>query len=133
MELPLIHPITVHFPIALYFFELFLILLWFFKSDEPFRDFAFLTFRLAFLSMIAAVIAGLVDTGGFSGIQGMVKPHFSGAVVLFVIQILRGLYWVGKKPHTRGEALICLAGALLGCAAVIYTGYYGGEMVYSKD
>lgn len=133
MSLSLIHPITVHFPIAFYFLELFLIILWLWKRDEQFRDFSLLVFRLAFITMIAALIAGWIDTGGWDGIQGKVKPHFYGASGLFVFQVFRALYWQFGKPHSRAQVWICLLGSMLGCALVFYTAYYGGEIVYGTD
>ncbi len=133
MSLPLIHPIIVHFPVAFYFLELFLIGLWLLKHDEQYRDFSLLVFRLSFIAMIAAILTGLIDTGGWDGIQGKVRPHFYGAVVMGALQSLRALYWYLGKPHSRREAWICFFSALLGCAAVVYTGYYGGEIVYGTE
>ena len=129
MNLPL-HPALVHFPIALYFLELIILLTWVFRKDEMWRRFALFTFTTAFLFMTAALISGWNDAGGTKGLMGEVKEHFYGAVWVGVIQLARGSYWYIGKPRDNQGRVILLLSALFGYAAVIVTAYHGGEIVY---
>jgi uncharacterized membrane protein len=129
MKLP-IHPMLVHFPIAFFFLEFFLLLLWHFRKDDIYRGFAVLTFHLALLFLIPTLAAGWLAAGGWEHITGEVREHFFGAVSVAVIQSARGLYWQFGKPNDdKGRGLLILS-AIAGLAAVIYTGYHGAEIVY---
>lgn len=125
-----IHPLFVHFPIALYFFELLLLsfLLW--KKNQVYLGFALFTFRVAYFFMIVTLITGLLDTGGFNGIVGKVRPHFWGAVSVFLVQTLRGIHWhFGKTQDFKSAGRLWLFSALA-YSLVIFTAFEGGEIVY---
>jgi uncharacterized membrane protein len=125
----LLHPILIHFPIAFYLLEAFLLFLWLVKKDEAYQRFAWIVFRLGYLLMIFTVWAGLSDAGGISGIRGKVRPHAFGAASVFGVYTLRALYWWrGKKRAVYPAALF--VSALLGSALVAVTAYFGGEIVY---
>ena len=130
MELP-IHPALVHFPIALYFFELLLLSFWAFKKDGHYLRAALFTFRAAFFMMIAALASGWKEVGGWQHVTGEVAEHFWGAVSVGVIQLARGIYWHRGKLENK-KAMILILSALAGCAAVLYTAYHGGELVYGE-
>lgn len=125
----LIHPIVVHFPVAVYFLETVLLILYAAKKDEHYFRFARFCFYFAFFAGLAALASGLYDTGGFDGIVKRVKPHFFAAVALTAVQTGRGIYWkFSKSPKLN----ILIATALIGYALVSLTGYFGGEIVYSS-
>ena len=131
MKLPLLHPSLVHFPIAFYFLEMLLLLFWVVKKDEAYRRFALFSFRTAYLFMIVAVVAGLVDTGGISGALGhKVRPHFLSAVSLFTISTVRAFYWRFGRQEQPGYARFLVGGAILATLIVALTGFFGGEIVY---
>lgn len=132
MELP-IHPMMVHFPIAFYLLEILLLSLWLFKKEETYCGFSRFVFSAAFIGMGAALLSGWLEVGGWKNIQGETAEHFYGAVAVGVIQTLRALYWYFGKPSGSKGATICLLSAIAGCAALIYTAYHGGELVYGKD
>ncbi|MBI2094835.1 MAG: DUF2231 domain-containing protein [Candidatus Omnitrophica bacterium] len=126
----MLHPIFVHFPIAFYFLELVLIVLWITKEEEEYRRFSCLSFWFGYAFMLAAMAAGLFDAGGPAGIRGAVKRHFVAALTVFVIYTARAVfYWaMREKPEKRRFAK--LTGAVLGNAAVAYAGFLGGLLVY---
>ena len=128
----LYHPIFIHFPIAFYILELFLLILWQMKHDEFYRRFALFVFRLGYLFMITAVLSGLKDAGGIEHLLTHVRNHFFSAVALFIIYTVRALYWKFGK-HQKSYAKILLASAMLGVLAVMVTGYFGGELVYGGE
>lgn len=130
MELPfVIHPMLVHFPIAFYLLEFFLLLLAVWKKDPAYEKSAGIVFALAFLGTLAAIGSGFIDAGGWDGIAGKVRPHAISAAVTFVLQIPRGLYWKFSKP--RKISVLWISGALV-YALIVWTAYLGGEMVYGE-
>ncbi len=132
MNLP-IHPMMVHFPVALYLLEILLIAFWIFKKDAVYRRFALFVFRAAFLGMIASAVTGWLDAGGWNNIEGKTAAHFYGALTLGALQLGRFFYWHLGKPSGDKGARICLLTALAACAALMYTAYHGGELVYGTE
>lgn len=131
MEFPLpLHPIAVHFPIAFYFLELILLLFWLASKDEHYLRFALFSFRLGYLSMVLAMIAGLVDAGGFANITGGVRTHFLAALSVFILYTLRALFWRFGNRLDRHYRLTHVLFAGAGNILVCLTGYFGGLLVY---
>ena len=115
----LFHPILVHFPIAFYFLELVLLLLWKGKKDPAYLRFALFSFRLAFGLMLVTMTAGWFDA------HGWVKPVRRHGTVAFITAgcyTLHALLWKWEKTR--------LPSAILGNVLVAVTGFFGGELVY---
>lgn len=126
----ILHPVFIHFPIAFYFLELVLIVLWITKDDREYRRFAYFSFRAGYVFMLIAMAAGLFDAGGFEGIRGVVKRHVTAVLAVFVIYTARAVfYWIVRKEPEK-HRLVKLTGALIGNAAVAYAGFLGGLIVY---
>lgn len=119
-----LHPIVVHFPIAFYFLELVLIVLWISKNDPSYQRFAAIAFYLGYAFMLAAMAAGLFDAGGFGNIRGAVRRHVLAALAVFLIYTVRVVFY---RRSSRGARL---AGAAIGNLAVTYAGFLGGLVVY---
>lgn len=127
----MLHPIFVHFPIAFYFLELVMLVLWVTRDEQEYRRFAYFSFWLGYVFMLLAMAAGLFDAGGFVGIRGAVKRHVTVALTVFLIYTARAIfYWVSKREPEKYR-FIKLTGALLGNAAVTYAGFLGGLLVYN--
>lgn len=123
------HPMVVHFPIALYFFEFLLLCLWTIKKDSAYKRFAFLSFKVGYILMIGAMIAGYVDAGG---ITPPVQKHFFAALSVFTVYSIRGLFWLKGKEAAPNYQLTLVLGALLGVILVSITGDLGGDLVFSS-
>lgn len=125
-----LHPVFIHFPIAFYLLECFLLFLYFFKKADHYRYFALFVFRLAYIIGIIAMITGLKDAGGFGNLKGDVLNHALLALTLFLWNTLRAVYWrMGKETNPR-NAILLLAGAVVSVLLTLLTGYEGGELVY---
>ena len=127
MEHVVFHPSLVHFPIAFYCLELLLLLFWQAKKDPAHLRFARFSFNLGYLFMLAAIVAGLKDAGGLSGITGKVRPHVYAAVCVFGIYTARLFVW---RYAPKENSSIHLVGALVGTLGVLLTAFLGGEIVY---
>lgn len=126
----MLHPIFVHFPIAFYFLELVMIVLWAAKNESEYRRFSYLLFWFGYAFMLIAMAAGLFDAGGLAGIRGAVKRHVTAALVVFSIYTCRAIfYWVVRKEPEKYR-FAKLMGAVIGNAAVAYAGFLGGLLVY---
>ena len=128
----LFHPILIHFPIAFYFLELLLLLFWAVKKNEEYRRFALFVFRAGYWGMLAAMLAGVIDSGGWEHIMKHVKAHFFSAIGVFTVYTVRAFYWKLGDSNRSSYKKILLAGAFLGTLLVAVTGYFGGLLVYGS-
>ncbi len=128
-----IHPMLVHFPIALFCFEFFLLFWGYFKKRKDYLDLAQVSFFGAYLFLLTALVTGYFDAGGEIAdlFEGSVKPHFYAAAVLFLISTVRLILWktLGKSGQA-GFVPVKLTGSALTVAALLVTGYWGGRIVY---
>lgn len=121
------HPMLVHFPIAFYFLECFLLLIWTVRKDDAFRRFALLAFQLGYGLMMVAMVAGYIDAGG---IQSRVIQHFIAAITTFGFYSIRAILWFRMNRARIFNRALLVFGALIGVILVSITGHEGAEMVY---
>jgi len=126
------HPPLVHFPIALYFLELLLLVIWAVKHEDDYRRFARFSFWIGYVLMFFTMAAGLIDAGGIKGIRGDedVREHFIGACVVLLVYTARAFYWKLSDPASKRYRLFLVVGAVIGVSAVAVTAFLGGELVY---
>ena len=123
-----VHPVLVHFPVALFVFEFFLTLVWLSKRSELYRKFAWVTFRFAYVSTVVAMAGGLYDAGGLTD---TVKPHAIAAVVTFILFTVRAVLWLkmGRTVTVPGKLWLSLAAS--GVLLIALAGHLGAQMVYT--
>ena len=124
------HPVLIHFPIAFFFLEALLLVLWVSKKDPAYFRFARFSFFLALGFLAPVLVTGWLDAGGWKNIKDLVRTHFFSGLAAAGIAVLRALIWKRMSSPGKASSWILLAGALLQCAAVIAAGYYGGLLVY---
>jgi uncharacterized membrane protein len=129
MPLPL-HPMLVHFPIAFYVLELWLLLLWHWKSDPTFHRFASIAFKLGYLLMLSSLLSGIIDHGGFKPFEGLVAVHFYWALGAAVVYTARALCWRFCRTDDRFYRLFQIGGAVAGNIVMAATAFAGGRLVY---
>lgn len=127
----LFHPSLVHFPIAFYFLELVLLVLWVKRQDPAYRRFAHFSLRLGYLLMIAAMIAGYVDSGARFPVPKPIRPHALTALAVFGLYTLRLAYWRWAGEDQKFYRRILLGGAIAGNLLVAWAGFLGGELLHS--
>jgi len=131
-----LHPMLVHFPIALivvgFIFDIVAIL---YKKEVCLSTVGFYLLILGTIAALAALFTGALFTAEMTGTAGAVKDThelFAWITVgnLVVLTAFRILLKIQKKENT---SLKWVAFALYGMAAisVSITGFYGGTLVYN--
>lgn len=130
-----LHPTVVHFPIALYLLGVLLTLGYLWRRTPDYERFAYWTFILAWISVVVAALAGLVDQGSLAPNdprRDNINNHITAGVVLLVINGLVVYYrfrWADVLATSRRWQYLALMAA--GVVAVAVTGWLGGELVYT--
>lgn len=131
-----LHPMIVHFPIALlfvgFFFEVFSI----FVKKDFFSTAAFYLLILGTLGVIGAYISGDIAGDGVSE-TGMLKnaleTHEDAALITLWIAVAAAIIrtaFVILKRNSNVLRWLSFVLFLFGAIAVARTGYYGGQLVY---
>jgi uncharacterized membrane protein len=131
-----IHPMIVHFPIALIITGFFADTLYlFYKKEEWLHKMGFFLMILGTVAALASALAGDLFTSEPTegDIVHMYNLHVTGAVITLIIMsavsLLRIYYFIKQKEDRFRWSIYCLY--LAGTAAVSFTGFIGGTMVYS--
>lgn len=140
-----LHPMIVHFPIALlmtgFFFATIELLL---KKEhkcklgftiEPnlIKRTAYFLLFLGSLSAIVAVLSGFLFTSEMEGPLGELREiHLTIAITTTVLSILSTIFYTyyNFKDHYNITRIIGYILYLLCAALIATTGYFGGEIVY---
>lgn len=132
-----LHPLIVHFPIAIitvgFFAEVASL---FFKKEKCLSKTGFYLMILGSLAAIAGWSSGqlFTDHPGEGEILKVFQKHAAGALVTMILIIIGTLFriWlvIRKKEETKLKWVVFVF-YLLAFAAVTFTGYMGGTMVYN--
>lgn len=128
---PLIHPMLVHFPIALLFASVALDWLGYWLNHPNLTRAGFYTLTLGTLGAGVAALSGPDHATGDPSVPLLLASHqnFASltvglAVAMFAVRFL------SADGLRGGGAIVYLLGSLVLLFAVSMTGYYGGEMTY---
>ena len=128
-----LHPMTVHFPIALYLLGVFLTLVYLWRDQEEIERFAYLSFILSFLATLVASLMGLIDQSQLELAdprREVVNNHITTGVALLIINgllIYMRFRWDDVLTRYRWGYLGLMT---LGVIAMLVTAWQGGELVY---
>lgn len=129
------HPMVVHFPIALYLLGALLTLGYLWRRFPDYERFAYWTFVLAWISVAATALLGLVDLGSLAPDdprRDSINNHITAGVALFIINGLVVYYrfrWADALVSSRRWGYLGLMAG--GVVALLITGWLGGELVYT--
>lgn len=131
-----LHPMLVHFPIALIVFgfiaEIASIL---YKKEVCLSNFGFYLLILGTLAAIVALFTGALFTSEMSGAAGAVKEthELFAWITLSTLIVLSAFRIFLKFRNQEASNLKWIAFILYGLAAisVSITGFYGGTLVYN--
>jgi len=131
----LIHPITVHFPIALlivaFVFEVMALL---FKNNRMLSIVGFYLFLAGTLGAIVAVISGNLFTEDLTGPADKVldNHHLFANVTMYlaIITSLFRIFLMVVKKEEISLKWVYFAAVFVTMITIGLTGYYGGSIVY---
>jgi len=128
-----IHPLFVHFPIALVSAGLFFILLALILRNDLLEKIAFANMALATVSTVVAAITGISDN--LSNYNGSAPNHTAKIILastLFVILTVTVIArWRNKDLFHRRWAKVLYVASYFVCFGIVTAlGYFGGVIVY---
>ncbi len=131
-----LHPMIVHFPIALILVGFFSEILGLIFKKDFFTKTSFYLLILGTLGVVAAYISGSITGSGIAE-TGMLKnaleTHEGAAefsLWLMTAAAVIRIAFVLLKKYTGFYKWISLVLFLAGVLSIVRTGYYGGELVY---
>lgn len=130
------HPIIVHFPVALIIVGFLAdVLSLFFKEEKCLSKTGFYLMVLGALAAIAAWTSGqlFTDEPTQGEIVKVFERHENGALITMILMILGAslrIWLVIKKREETQLKWVVFVLFFLAFAAVTYTGFNGGRMVY---
>ncbi|HTN44683.1 MAG TPA: DUF2231 domain-containing protein [Nitrospiria bacterium] len=129
-----VHPIVVHFPIALLFTAVYFEIFGFWVRREAYRQFGL---WLLILGLISGIIASAV---GFWGEEAVVaagvpekavdRHEFLAITTLVVFALLLLFRWRVRDRWSLRNRTVYMTLAVLGVLLLGSTGYFGGDLVY---
>ncbi len=136
MNIEFIHPLIVHFPIALWMGALLFYLLYAWRDDFFYWETALWLHGLGTLAGIAAIISGehdeelVEETLEKSALaHNVLEQHETLAKVLTGFFLLLFI-WAFWKPPRRGMRAVFVLLFAVGVAALVYQGHLGGRLVF---
>ena len=130
-----LHPLFVHFPIALLLSYVALDWAGRIWKDRAFTQAAWYTLLLGLAGTLVTVITGLLVARGLpadSPALTTLNLHKSIGIATFVVFGLQAVcYARNRGMYTRGKQALHTVIQLIGVALLVTTGYFGGELVYT--
>jgi uncharacterized membrane protein len=129
-----IHPIIVHFPIALLTTAIVFEVIEMKTKRAVLRQAATWLLGLGFLGALAATASGIAaeEAAEGSGVPASaIETHeFFAFVTLAVFAMLLAIRWLQSKRRLPDIPRVFLAIGLVGVVFIGLTGYFGGDLVY---
>lgn len=129
-----IHPMLVHFPIALLFASVLFDLFFFYTGREEFKKGGFWLLIFGWVAGLAATLSGawsedIVEKAGVP--KAAIERHesFAMATLAFFAGLMLVRVWVRNRWSSRDRCLYT-GMAMIGLALLATTGFWGGDLVY---
>ncbi|CUT04408.1 DUF2231 domain-containing protein [Candidatus Chrysopegis kryptomonas] len=131
-----VHPMLVHFPIALFTTFILLEILWMIFKKEWIKNSSLLTLFLGLLFVVPTIISGEASAENFekvSQLEELIESHETFAkltgITFLIVLIVKVILAKTGKLNTKTN-LIAFLISLIGLYFLIQTGLKGGELVY---
>lgn len=134
MSLTHLHPMLVHFPIALALVAFLFNIVSYFLKKEWLRSSSVALTVLATLGAIAALLSGFFFTKPVAGLAATMKVEHitygvASTILLFIAAII-GLVWMRDKKGGAKVGYLYTLFMLLAAIGISLTGMVGGSIVY---
>jgi uncharacterized membrane protein len=131
-----LHPMLVHFPIALVAFGFMADVVYlFYKKEVCLSKTGFYLLITGTLAAVVTWLSGFIFTSSMSGSAGMIRETHelfaSVTVGLLVVTSFLRIVLMVKKIESKSLNGIAFALYALAAVCVTITGYYGGTLVYN--
>jgi len=132
-----LHPMIVHFPIALITIGFLAdVLSLFFREEKWLSKSAFYLMVIGALAAVAAWSTGQLFTNEPSqgAIVDIFEKHETGALITMIIMLIGSAFKIWLVANKREESSlkwVAFGLYFIGFCAVTYTGFMGGTMVYN--
>jgi len=129
------HPLIVHFAIVSYVVCIVFDTLWLIKRNSDFLIVSWYNLIIAGISGILGVVSGILaeEKLTFTELAHEAFTFHENLAFLFILCLLIQLLWRiglrGKFP--KNKIVLYYSVGILGFAAVIATGFFGGQLVFS--
>ncbi|MBI5475026.1 MAG: DUF2231 domain-containing protein [Ignavibacteriae bacterium] len=131
--MPNIHPLIVHFPIALLTISFIFDVIGMLTGKKEFTMSAWWMLLIGTISVAAAIASGLSAAGGLessSQAREHIENHQEAALVVAGVFAFLLLWRVANKTRVPDRRWLYLVLSVVGLVAVWVTALYGGELVY---
>lgn len=131
-----IHPMIVHFPIALLIVAFLFDVISLFIKEEFYSKAGFYLLILGTLGVIAAFFTGNLAGSGISEsgkLKDVLETHEEAALISMSIMIIAAvvrIIFVWKKKYYGVFKYVALTLILICVFSIARTGFYGGELVF---
>jgi uncharacterized membrane protein len=127
----LIHPLVVHFPVALWMVSLLFDLLAWYRQDPLYRRAAYWLVGLGLLGAAVSVGSGWIDLLGYErgGVEpGIVRRHWMHSILAYASTVvyLLNFLWRWRRENRLTSVLLGLS--ILGAILIAVAGYLGGAL-----
>lgn len=135
-DFPPLHPVIVHFPVALLLLAGLFGLLSLFVKREFWKGLTLKSLIGGVIFSPLAVITGLIEEQNLEHNEAvheiLIIHKYNGLAILFFFQILIVWYWLRRLLMGNKEYILWVISLLLGTVLVLFQGYLGGEMVFGN-
>jgi uncharacterized membrane protein len=127
----LIHPLVVHFPVALWIVSLLFDVFAWYRQDPLYRRAAYWLVGLGLLGAVVSVGSGWIDLLGYErgGVEpGIVRRHWIHSLLAYASTVvyLLNFLWRWRKENRVTSVLVGLS--ILGAILIAVAGYLGGAL-----
>ena len=132
---PTIHPMVIHFTIAINFLATLMGLIGFFKKKDPFYERMYIWLLvLSILATLAAGVAGVISSY-YANVPASLAPMLEthqrfGELTGVALVIAFAFQWLYRRRRHQVAAL-ALVFSIIATILVSITGHLGGTMVYN--
>ncbi len=127
----LIHPLVVHFPVALWIVSLLFDVLAWYRQDPLYRRAAYWLVGLGLLGAAVSVGSGWLDLLGYErgGVElGIVRRHWMHSILAYASTVVYLLNFLWRWRRENRVTSVLLGLSILGAILIAVAGYLGGAL-----